>query len=142
MTPDIFRCHDARLHTLPEAPTLRVANHEQLVAHHKRLEAVNADKIVPRFGTDPNSDEGDAKFFTWGCHGMLEQEDLWAQCKLVWSWIDERPVWASPVDWTCGEWGVLPEPESPILRRFRLTLLDGGQIRVSEQFDPMGGPWR
>ena len=117
-----------------------MANHEQLVAHHNHLEALNADKVVPRFGTDPDNDEGDAKFFTWCCHGMLEQEDFCAQCNLVWSWIDERPVWMSPVDWTCGEFGPLPEPEGPILRRFRLTLLGGGQIRVSEQFKPMIGP--
>jgi hypothetical protein len=135
-TLDIFHCLEARLHTLPDAPTLRMANHEQLVAHHNRLETRNADKGVPRFGTDPDNDGEDFKFFTWCCHSMLEQEDFWSQCGLVWAWIDERPVW-SPVHWTCGEFGVLPEPDGPILRRFRLTLLGGGQIRVSEQFEPM-----
>jgi hypothetical protein len=135
---DIFRCYSARLYTLPDAPTLRAANHEQWVQHHRNLEALNADKIVPRFGTDPDAiSEGDFKFWTWTCHSMLEREDLWAQCKLVWSWIDERPVWESPVDWTCGDFRVLPEPDGPILRRFRLTLLGGGQIRVSEQFEPI-----
>jgi Family of unknown function (DUF6011) len=131
MTPDIFHCYDARLHTLAEAPTLRAANHEQLVAHHNNLEAVNADKIVPRFGTDPNNDEGDFKFFTSACHGMLEQEDLWAQCKLVWAWIDERPVWLSPVDW---DFDILPYPEREMQRSFRFTLLGGGQITVIERF--------
>jgi hypothetical protein len=136
-TLDIFHCLDARLHTLPEAPTLRVANHEQLVAHSNHLEAVNADKIVPRFGTDPDNDREDCEFFTWCCHGMLRQEDYWTQCNLAWSWIDERPVWVSPVDWTCGEFGILPEPTRPTLRRFRLSLLGGGQVRVSENFEPM-----
>ena len=69
-----------------------------------------------------------------------EQEDLAERnASLVWSWIDERPVWASPVDWTCGDWGVLPEPDGPIQRRFRLTLRGGGQILVSELFKRFGG---
>ena len=137
MDPNIFYYHDARLHTLPGAPPLRVATHEQLVAHHNNLEALNADKIEARFGADPDHDENG--FFESACHGMLGQEDLWTQCKLVWSWIDERPVWASPVDWTCGDWGVLPEPDGPIQRRFRLTLRGGGQILVSELFKRFGG---
>jgi Family of unknown function (DUF6011) len=131
MTPDIFHCYDARLHTLPEAPTLRAANSEQLRAHHDRLEALNADKIVPRFGTDPKNDENGFEFFTWACLGMLEQEDLWAQCKLVWTWIDERPVWVSPVDW---DFEILPYPEREMQRSFRFTLLGGGQITVIERF--------
>jgi hypothetical protein len=131
MTPDIFHCYDARLHTLPEAPTLRVANSEQLRAHHDRFEALNADKIVPRFGTDPKNEESGFEFFTNACLGMLEQEDLWAQCKLVWAWIDERPVWLSPVDWS---FEILPDPERPTQRRFRLSLLGGGQITVIERF--------
>jgi hypothetical protein len=139
MTLNIFHCYDARLHTLPETPTLRVANQEQLVAHHNRLEAINAGKITSRFGTDPDNDGEDYKFFTWCCHGMLEQEDFWAQCNLVWAWIDERPVWESPVNWTCGEFGILPEPTEPTMRRFRLSLLGGGQIRISENFEPDPG---
>jgi hypothetical protein len=138
MTPDIFHCHDARLHTLPEAPTLRAANSEQLRAHHDRLEALNANKIVPRFGTDPTNDDADGcKFFTWACYGMLEEEDRWLQCRLVWAWIDERPVWTSPVHWTCGEFGILPEPTGPTRRCFRLSLLGGGQIRIIETFELM-----
>jgi hypothetical protein len=129
---DFFRCHSARLHTLPDAPTLHTANHEQLVQHHHNLKARNADKIQPRFGTQPDDEDG---FFESGCHGMLEHEDLWQQCQLVWAWIDERPVWESPVDWTCGEFGILPEPTEATTRRFRLSLLGGGQITVSEKFE-------
>jgi hypothetical protein len=44
MIPDIFNCLEARLHTLPDAPTLRTANHKQLVEHSNRLEVLNADK--------------------------------------------------------------------------------------------------
>jgi hypothetical protein len=138
MIPDIFHCQAARLHTLPNAPTLRAANSEQLHAHSQRLAALNADKIVPRFGTDPKNDENGFEFFTSACHGMLEHEDYWAQCNLVWAWIDERPVWTSPVHWTCGEFGILPEPTRPETRHFWLSLVGGGQIRVSERFEPMG----
>jgi hypothetical protein len=127
----IFNCHEARLHTLPNAPTLREANHEQLQEHSKRLEVLNAGKIVPRFGTDPEADEEPYGFFTSACHEMLEQEDYWRQCRLIWSWIDERPVWLSPVDWHVD---ILPDPGRELTRRFRFTLLGGGQITVSEQF--------
>ena len=125
----IFRCYEARLHTLPGAPTLRTANHEQLVEHHHRMQALNADKIVPRFGGDFDPEpEG---FWESACYGMLEHEDTWQQSKLVWSWIDEEPVWLSPADWDVE---VLPEPKREMQRRFRFTLLGGGQITVMEDF--------
>jgi hypothetical protein len=57
MTNSIFDCYSARLHTLSPAPTLREANHDQLVAHHRNMEAINADKIAPRFGS--HSDDAD-----------------------------------------------------------------------------------
>jgi hypothetical protein len=142
---ELFNCYGgARLHTLPGAPTLRVATHEQRVEHRNRLEALNADQIVPRFGTDPDPpyvDPDDPEFkdesFAWGCHGMLVQEDFWQQMNIVWSWIDERPVWLSPVNWWLE---VLPNPEvkdpqiAKIERSFRFTLLGGGQIKVIEHF--------
>jgi Family of unknown function (DUF6011) len=135
MTLNIFHCNDARLHTLPEAPTLRVATHKQIIEHHDNLEALNTDKIVPRFGPDPDPDPTgeyrECRFFEHACHIMLAQEDNWRQCGLVWSWVDERPVWLSPVHWDLD---ILPRPEQPTLRRFRLSLLGGGQIRVSENF--------
>jgi hypothetical protein len=131
MLPNIFHCDGARLHTLPDAPTLRTANHEQRMEHHRNLRALNADKIVPRFGTDSANDNEDCKFFTWGCEGMLEHEDLWAQCELVWSWIDERPVWVSPVHW---DMEILPDPESETDRRIRFSMLGGGQITAIERF--------
>jgi hypothetical protein len=53
---ELFRFYDARLHSLPEAPMLRVANHKQRIEHGRRLQALNADKIVPRFGTDADPD--------------------------------------------------------------------------------------
>jgi len=137
----MFECLEARLHTLPEAPTLRAANHEQLVEHYERMEALNADKIAPRFGVDPHphdpDDEYDFSFFDSCGHHMLVREDYWRQRKLVWSWIDERPTWVSPVDWNLD---VLPNPKNPsdpgatMQRQFRLTLLGGGQIKVVEHF--------
>jgi hypothetical protein len=131
-----FHCYEARLRTLPDAPTLRQANHEQLREHHKRLEVLNADKIVPRFGTDPEDENG---FFASACHGMLWQEDLWQQCGLVFAWIDPKPVWVSAADWSpYVEDGFPPYPTRPCRRIFRLSLIGGGQIRVTTDHDR---PW-
>jgi hypothetical protein len=131
-TGEVFRCYEARLHTLPDAPTFRAANDEQLAEHSHRLEALNADKIVPRFGADPDGPDEECNFFENGCHGMLWEEDKWQQCNLVWSWIDERPVWTSPVDWDLE---ILPNPGHEVDRRFRFSLLGGGQITVIEHFE-------
>jgi hypothetical protein len=126
---NIFHCYEARLHTLPDAPTLRQANEQQLREHSERFEILNADKIVPRFGTDPEDEDN---FFASACHGMLQEEDYWQQSRLTWSWIDERPVWVSPVDWYPE---ILPDPETAAMDRcFRFTLLGGGQITVIERF--------
>ena len=128
MTQQIFRCYDARLRTLPGAPTLKAATHEQLVDHYKRFKQLNADVIVPRFGTEADDDDG---FFESACHSILEQKDYWRQCNLVWAWIDQKPVWVSAADWGIH---ILPSPEKPCTRRFRLSLIGGGQIRVTEIF--------
>ena len=88
----------------------------------------NADAIQRRFGTEPDDDDG---FFESACHGILQQEDYWRQCNVVWAWIDERPVWVSAADW--GQ--ILPDPEKPCVRQFRLSLLGGGQIKVTEKFE-------
>jgi Family of unknown function (DUF6011) len=121
--------YDARLRTLPDAPTLRQATNKQSIEHSKRLEVLNAAIVPQRFGTDPEDEDG---FFENACHGMLEDEDYWRQCNLVWAWIDERPVWTSPVDWYLE---ILPDPEKPTRRRFRFSLLGGGQLTVIEQFE-------
>ena len=136
MNLDIFHCYAAQLHTLPDAPTLRAATNEQQLAHRNNLEALNADKITPRFGTDPD-DDYEAGFFPSCCHGVLEQEDFWAQSNLVWSWIDKRPVWLSPVDWYLE---ILPEVTKPTTRRFRFSMLGGGQITVFERFEHSNFP--
>jgi hypothetical protein len=129
MTNSVFHCYSARLHTLSPPPTLREANHGQLVAHHRNMEAINANKIAPRFGTDPDDADG---FFENACYCALEQEDFWRQCGLVWAWVDERPVWVSPVNWYLG---VLEDPTREMTRTFRMTLLGGGQLTVREQFE-------
>jgi hypothetical protein len=134
MTPEIFHCRDAVLHTLPGRPTLRSATSEQLHEHLDKVAIQNAEILPQRFGARPNDEEG---FYASACHSMLLSEDYWRQCGLVWAWIDETPTWESPVHWTCGSCGILPEPDRPTLRRFRLSLLGGGQIRVSEQYEPM-----
>jgi hypothetical protein len=128
MTNSIFHCRQARLHTLSPPPTLREANGEQLRAHRRNMRAANADKIAPRFGTYPDDDDG---FFASACHGVLEHEDRWQQCGLVWAWVDERPVWV-PV--ACS-FDFLENPPREMTRTFRMTLLGGGQITVREDFE-------
>jgi hypothetical protein len=129
LTNSLFQCDHTRLHTLSPPPTLREANHDQLVAHHRNMEAANADKIAPRFGADQDDADG---FFEHACYWVLEYEDRWQQCGLVWAWVDERPDWVSPVNW--GLW-VLEKTTHPMTRTFRMTLLGGGQITVREQFE-------
>jgi uncharacterized protein DUF6011 len=135
----IFYCNDAKLHTVMGEPTFRMASSEQLRMHSDNLEAINADKIMSRFGPDPEpSDDpemADCNFWQSACHSMLEEEDRWRQFNIVWSWIDERPVWLSAVDWYVE---VLPDPEREVKRSFRLSLLGGGQVTVLEHFKP----WR
>jgi Family of unknown function (DUF6011) len=131
MDTQIFRCREAKLHTLPDQPTLRVAELKQLVAHHKNLETLNADEVLRRFGPSPDADDPDFDFFGNACHGMLEYENYWKQCNLVFAWIDEKPIWVSAGDWQV--W-ILENPEKPCVRRFRLSLIGGGQARVTERF--------
>jgi hypothetical protein len=125
---DMFKCYEARLHTLPDAPTLGRATSEQLHEHRERLNVIQAENIQPRFGIDSDDEYG---WYESACHGMLEQEDFWRQCRLVWSWIDDKPGWLSPVDW---DFQILPNPQRAMNRRFRFTLLGGGQITVNERF--------
>jgi hypothetical protein len=128
-----FHCYEARLHTLPDAPTLKQANEKQLREHYEQLKILNANKIVPRFGADPEDEEG---FFASACHGMLWEEDCWQQCGLVFAWIDPKPVWTSAADWLpYVENGFPSLPTRPCRRIFRLSLIGGGQIRVTEHCD-------
>jgi Family of unknown function (DUF6011) len=130
-SPSFDYC-DARLHTLPDKPTLRVATHEQQIEHVRRLEVLNADEIVRRFGTVADDADG---FFESACHGMLRCEDFWEQCGFVFAWIDPKPVWCSAADWfPYYENGFPPEPAEPLRRIFRLSLVGGGQIRVTERW--------
>jgi hypothetical protein len=98
------------------------------VLDYERLKALNADAVEDRFGPKPDDDRG---FFESACHGMLLEEDYWRQCNLVWAWIDAKPVWVSAANWKIH---ILPEPQRPCVRRFRLSLIGGGQIRVAETF--------
>ena len=127
-----FDCYDARLHTLPDKPTLRAATHEQWLEHHHRLEVLNADKILQRFGAEPDDEDG---LFKSACHGMLRSEDFWQQCGLVFAWIDPKPAWISAADWSPYiDDGFPSVPTKPCRRIFRLSLIGGGQIRVTEHW--------
>jgi hypothetical protein len=133
LTPDYSY---ARLHTLPDKPTLRVATHEQWINHKDRLKALNVDKVSQRFGTAADDENG---FFESACYGMLAYEDFWQQCGLVFAWIDPKPVWVSAADWNpYAENGFPPFPTRACNRIFRLSLIGGGQIRVTEHCDH---PW-
>jgi hypothetical protein len=46
------------------------------------------------------------------------------------AWIDPVPVWVSAADWH-----FLSSPEKPCRRVFRLSLIGGGQIKVTENFE-------
>jgi hypothetical protein len=124
----MFDTSNVKLHTLPDAPTVSTATREQFLEHLRRLQDLNADVIPRRFCTHPDDKDG---FFERACHHMLEEEDCWRQCNVVWAWIDEKPVWESPVDWDIR---ILPDPERPTRRRFRFSLLGGGQLTVAERF--------
>jgi hypothetical protein len=55
---------------------------------------------------------------------------------LVFAWIDPKPVWISAADWLpYVENGFSPLPTRPCRRIFRLSLIGGGQIRVTEHCD-------
>jgi hypothetical protein len=130
-----FDYYDAKLHTLPDAPTLRQANQEQLRNHGNRLKVLNAEKVLQRFGAASDDEHG---FFESACHGMLQYEDYWQQCGFVFAWIDLKPVWVSAADWLpygCDESEFPPLPTKPCTRIFRLSLIGGGQIRITEHCD-------
>jgi hypothetical protein len=69
---------------------------------------------------------------------MLQEEDFWQQAGLVFCWIDPKPVWMSAADWLPygGDKSDFPPlPTTPCTRTFRLSLIGGGQIRVTEHCD-------
>jgi hypothetical protein len=89
-------------------------------------------EVLRRFGPDPVAEDRHGSGF-WGsaCRGMLHQEGEWRRLGRVFSWIDEKPAWDSAADWQ----RILPDPEKPCTRRFRLSLIGGGQIKVGEDFE-------
>jgi hypothetical protein len=110
---------------------------------HEQLTIDTAAEILRRFGPDPepiDPEYPETKFWEWACEGMLECKAKWRQRGDVFAWIDEKPAWVPAVHWYLG---ILEDPEKPGKRRFRLELIGGGQIRVTENFKlwrhaPMG----
>ncbi len=101
-----------------------------------------AKEILRRFGPDPDPDlEDDATSTFWEslCEAMLKQEEKWRQRRQTFAWVDQRPNWLSVTSWECAD--VLGYPDKPYTRTFRLSLLGGGQIKVMQDFVPMGSPW-
>ena len=85
--------------------------------------------------SDNPPDVDETEFLESARAGMLYQQGQWRRNGQVFSWIDEEPRWVSASDWGTS---ILPEPEKPCLRRFRLSLIGGGQIRVTEKFEICG----
>jgi hypothetical protein len=92
---------------------------------------------LQRFGPDPdpNPESAECDFWEGACEGVLQCEAEWRQRDQVFSWIDEKPVWVSAADWDTTQ--VLSDPKTPCTRHFRLSLIGGGQIKVTENFVPM-----
>jgi hypothetical protein len=89
-------------------------------------------EILQRFGPDPMSDDpGCAGVWYSACRGMFQQEEEWRQRRPVFCWIDQEPTWISAANWY---YPILQDPERPGVRRFRLSLLGGGEIKVTENF--------
>jgi hypothetical protein len=90
-------------------------------------------EVLRRFGPDPHPVDPDDCFWDYACEGMLESEAKWRQRGEVFAWIDEKPAWVSAADWGLY---ILEDPKQSSTRRFRLELIGGGQIRVTETFVP------
>jgi hypothetical protein len=90
------------------------------------------ETILRRFGSYPFADpDADVEeFWESACRGMVEEEEQWRLRGQVFSWIDIKPDWLSLSDW----FEILENPERVCIRRFRLSLIAGGQIKVTENF--------
>jgi hypothetical protein len=66
---------------------------------------------------------------------QAEMEAKWRSQNLTWSWVDTQPKWISCINWDYGdEDGPLQNPTRPCKRTFRLSLIGGGQIRITENW--------
>jgi hypothetical protein len=89
-------------------------------------------EILRRFGPDPMSADPDCSGLWYSaCRGMFVCEEEWRRRRRVFCWIDQEPTWISAAYWY---YPILQDPERPCVRRFRLSLLGGGQIKVTENF--------
>lgn len=99
-------------------------------------------EALRRFGPNPYPKSDDPEFadcpdYFWehACEWMIACEREWKRTGQVFSWIDEQPDWLSLSDWHYRA-GVL-DPDKPCTRTFRLALIGGGHIKVSEDFVSM-----
>jgi hypothetical protein len=94
----------------------------------------SAAEVLRRFGPDPDQrpEYADCTFWENACEEMLEEEAKWQQLQRTFAWIDQVPTW---VNATCWEMiANIAEPTEPCTRQFRLSLIGGGQIRVTEEY--------
>jgi hypothetical protein len=89
-------------------------------------------EILCRFGPDPMSGDPDCSGLWYSaCRLVLQREEAWRRRRRVFCWIDQEPTWISAANWY---YPILQDPEQPCLRHFRLSLLGGGEIKVTENF--------
>jgi hypothetical protein len=69
---------------------------------------------------------------------MAKCEREWCAAGLTVAWIDTRPKWLSITDWSwpqdCLGPAILTDPVKACRRTWRLSLIGGGQIRVTEHW--------
>jgi Family of unknown function (DUF6011) len=93
-----------------------------------------ADELLRRFGPDPELDTeySDCRFWGNAVDEILKEESKWRQLNQTFAWVDEKPTWAPTTEWeTIAE---LAKPTKPCARQFRLALIGGGQIKVTEEY--------
>jgi hypothetical protein len=89
-------------------------------------------EILCRFGPDPMSGDPDCSGLWYSaCRLVLQREEAWRRRGRVFSLIDQEPTWISAANWY---YPILQDPEQPCLRHFRLSLLGGGEIKITEDF--------
>jgi hypothetical protein len=79
------------------------------------------------------NDEFDYDFARWCRDHMAEEEAMWTQLGFSVAWIDTHPKWLSVTAWGCPIY-ILPDPNRPIKRMWRFTLIGGGQLRITEHW--------
>jgi Family of unknown function (DUF6011) len=102
---------------------------------------MNDSQTTKTFDTTPASeaeiDEFTRECFAGAREAQQKKEVEWRAEGTVFAWVDLVPVWVSACEWNWDgliQGGWPPEPTVPCRRIFRLSLIGGGQIKVTEQW--------